>query len=80
LLLAYAFEHQEAARAFRAAAARDPSCAICAWGAAWALGPNINQPERRNEREIRLCRQGAGGRAGHDSARTGADPGDVGPV
>jgi tetratricopeptide (TPR) repeat protein len=53
LLLAYAFEHQEAARAFRAAVARDPSCAICAWGVAWALGPNINQSERRNEREIR---------------------------
>ncbi len=54
LLLAYAFEHQEAARAFRAAAARDPSCAMCAWGVAWALGPNINQSERRNVREIRV--------------------------
>lgn len=53
LLLAYAFEHREAARAFRAAAARDPDCAMCAWGVAWALGPNINQPERRNQREIR---------------------------
>lgn len=53
LLLAYAFEHEEAARAFRAAAARDPSCAMCAWGVAWALGPNINQPDRRNVREIR---------------------------
>jgi tetratricopeptide (TPR) repeat protein len=53
LLLAYAFEHQEAARAFRAAAARDASCAMCAWGVAWALGPNINQAERRNVREIR---------------------------
>src|SRR5512134_1429339 len=53
MLLAYAFEHEEAARAFRAAAALDPSCAMCAWGVAWALGPNINQPERRNVREIR---------------------------
>lgn len=53
LLLAYAFEHEEAARAFRVAAARDPDCAICAWGVAYALGPNINQSERRNLREIR---------------------------
>jgi tetratricopeptide (TPR) repeat protein len=54
LLLTYAFEHQEAARAFRAAAARDPGCAMCAWGVAWALGPNINRPERSNVREIRV--------------------------
>jgi tetratricopeptide (TPR) repeat protein len=51
--LAYAFEYPEAARAFRAGYARDPSCAMCAWGVALALGPNINAPERRNEAEIR---------------------------
>src|SRR6185295_6419084 len=43
----------EAARAFRAGYARDASCAMCAWGVALALGPNINAPERRNEAEIR---------------------------
>ncbi len=53
LLLAYGFEHTEAARSFRAAWALDASCAMCAWGVAYALGPNINQPERNNVREIR---------------------------
>lgn len=53
LQLTYAFEHHEAVRSFKAAAARDASCAICAWGVAYALGPNINQPDRRNEQEIR---------------------------
>src|SRR5262245_55098256 len=51
--LAYAFEYTEAARAFRAGYARDASCAMCAWGVALALGPNINAPDRRNEAEIR---------------------------
>ncbi|WP_395700281.1 hypothetical protein [Aquabacterium sp.] len=53
LLLSYAFEHQEAARVFRAALARDPSCAMCAWGVAYALGPNINNPDRGPVRDIR---------------------------
>lgn len=53
LLLTYAFEHGEAARVFRAALARDPSCAMCAWGVAYALGPNINNPERGPVRDIR---------------------------
>jgi hypothetical protein len=53
LLLTYAFEQREAARVFRAAAARDPSCAMCAWGVAYALGPNINNPDRGPAAEIR---------------------------
>lgn len=53
LLLAYAFEHDEAARVFRAALARDPSCAMCAWGVAYALGPNINNSDRGPVRDIR---------------------------
>lgn len=53
LLLTYAFEHTEAARVFRAALARDPSCAMCAWGVAVALGPNINNPDRGPVRDIR---------------------------
>jgi tetratricopeptide (TPR) repeat protein len=53
LLLTYAFEHQEAARVFRAALARDPSCAMCAWGVAYALGPNINNSDRGPLRDIR---------------------------
>jgi tetratricopeptide (TPR) repeat protein len=51
--LVYAFEHPEAARAFRAAFARDASCAMCAWGVAYALSPNINATERENGPEIR---------------------------
>lgn len=53
LLLSYAFEHAEAARVFRAALARDPGCAMCAWGVAYALGPNINESDRGPVREIR---------------------------
>ncbi len=41
---AWGFNHVEAVRAFRAAQGADPSCAMCFWGEAWALGPNINMP------------------------------------
>ena len=44
LALAYGFNHAEAVRSFREAARRDPECAICWWGVAYALGPNINAP------------------------------------
>ncbi len=44
LRLAYAFNHPEAERSFRAAAALDPACAMCWWGTALVLGPNINLP------------------------------------
>ena len=37
------FNHAEAVRAFRAAQALDPDCAMCLWGEAYALGPNINK-------------------------------------
>jgi tetratricopeptide (TPR) repeat protein len=40
----FAFNHAEAVRAFRAAARIDPGCAMCYWGEALALGPNINAP------------------------------------
>lgn len=53
LQLLWAFEHPEAVRVFRAALARDPSCAMCAWGVAYALGPNINNPNRGPVRDIR---------------------------
>lgn len=42
--LAFAFNHAEAARAFRAAQQLDPKCAMCHWGEALVLGPNINAP------------------------------------
>ncbi|MET0962556.1 MAG: hypothetical protein ABWY05_07015 [Noviherbaspirillum sp.] len=44
LRLGFAFNHGEAARAFRAAQQRDPECAMCYWGEALVLGPNINAP------------------------------------
>lgn len=44
LTLTYAFNHAEAIRSFQQAAALDPSCAMCYWGIAFALGPNINAP------------------------------------
>ena len=42
--LAYGFNHAEAGRAFREAARLDPGCAMCYWGQAVVLGPNINVP------------------------------------
>ena len=44
LMLAYAFNHSEAQRAFRKAQKLDPGCAMCFWGEALVLGPNINLP------------------------------------
>lgn len=44
LRLYYAFNHAEAIRSFEEAARLDPACAMCRWGKALALGPNINLP------------------------------------
>ncbi len=44
LRLAYAFNHGEAQRAFRMAQKLDGDCAMCFWGEALVLGPNINVP------------------------------------
>ena len=48
---AYAFNEQEAVRMFKAALAADPACALCAWGVAWQLGPNINNTSRDQQTE-----------------------------
>ena len=42
--LSYAFNHGESIRAFKQAITLDASCAMCFWGVAFALGPNINAP------------------------------------
>ncbi|HYK40936.1 MAG TPA: hypothetical protein VE007_01020, partial [Thermoanaerobaculia bacterium] len=42
--LIWAFNHDEAKRAFEEASRLDPSCAMCQWGVAITLGPNINLP------------------------------------
>ena len=44
LRLAYAFNHAEAQRAFREVEKLDTHCAMCFWGEALVLGPNINVP------------------------------------
>jgi tetratricopeptide (TPR) repeat protein len=44
LRLVYAFNHDEAVRAFREAARLDPGCAMAWWGIALASGPNYNLP------------------------------------
>jgi tetratricopeptide (TPR) repeat protein len=44
LRLAWNFNHAEAQRAFRKAQKLDPDCAMCYWGEAYVLGPNINVP------------------------------------
>ena len=42
LTIDFAFNHAESARSFKAAQTLDPQCAMCFWGEALALGPNIN--------------------------------------
>jgi tetratricopeptide (TPR) repeat protein len=42
LVIDFAFNHAESARSFRAAQTLDENCAMCYWGEALALGPNIN--------------------------------------
>jgi tetratricopeptide (TPR) repeat protein len=44
LALIYGFNHDAAIRSFDYALVLDPTCAMCAWGKATALGPNINLP------------------------------------
>ncbi len=44
LRMAYGFNHDAAGRAFAEAARLDPHCAMCVWGQALVLGPNINLP------------------------------------
>jgi len=50
LVLLYGFNHDEAKRSFREAAARDPEAAMPWWGIAYATGININDPEMTEER------------------------------
>jgi tetratricopeptide (TPR) repeat protein len=44
LAFLYGFNHDEAIRAFTAAAQADPACAMAYWGIAYASGPHINNP------------------------------------
>ena len=42
LIIDFAFNHAESIRSFKAAQNLDANCAMCYWGEALALGPNIN--------------------------------------
>lgn len=42
LIIDFAFNHAESIRSFKAAQTLDADCAMCYWGEALALGPNIN--------------------------------------
>ena len=44
LRLTYGFNHDEAVKSFKEGLKHDSTCAMCYWGIAYALGPNINLP------------------------------------
>lgn len=54
LMLNYGFNHAGAVRSFREAQRLDPGCALCWWGEAVALGPNINAPMEDPDRKMAL--------------------------
>src|SRR5436190_17829686 len=47
--LEFAFDKVDAVRSFREAWKRDPACAICYWGEAWAWGSFLNAPMAPDE-------------------------------
>ncbi len=69
---AYAFNEVEAIRSFKAALAQDPDCALCAWGVAYQMGPNINDTDRHDLREalryVDYAVQHSAGSSEHDRA------------
>ena len=54
LLFNYGFNHSGAVRSFREAQRLDRDCAMCWWGEALALGPNINAPMDSRDRNAAL--------------------------
>jgi tetratricopeptide (TPR) repeat protein len=48
--LAAAFDHAESVAAMAEAVRLDPSCAMCRWGHAYTLGPNLNNDRKMEER------------------------------
>jgi len=55
LKLFYAFNPGEAVASFRAARDADPTCAMCSWGEALSLGPNLNGPMQDENIPIALA-------------------------
>ncbi|QDU89541.1 Tetratricopeptide repeat protein [Pirellulimonas nuda] len=56
--LLYGFNHDEAIRSFEQASRIDPACAMAWWGAAYARGMHINNPEM-SEDQSRLAYEAA---------------------
>lgn len=52
LTLIYAFNHDEAIKAFKKAAEIDPELAMAYWGVAFSLGPNYNLPTDDEKRKM----------------------------
>jgi tetratricopeptide (TPR) repeat protein len=70
LRLVYAFNHGEAIASFNEAARIDSSCAMCYWGVALALGPNINAPmDTAQERQAYAALEQARARLPYASPR-----------
>lgn len=75
--LAFRFDHGNAVHAFKEAQKLDPGCAMCFWGEAWALGPNVNAPMQAEARQpasdaLRRARQLARNASGKEKALIGA--------
>ena len=71
LAFMYAFNHDEAIRAFRRAGELDPKCAMAFWGAAVANGPHINNtvvPEDRAKAAWEALKRAQATAAGASSA------------
>jgi len=49
IVLTYGFNHAEAHKTFENAVRLDRQCALCYWGAALVLGPNINTPMSKKD-------------------------------
>ena len=67
LIFAYGFNHLEALRAFRHAQQLDPDCAMCFWGEAYVLGPNLNLPMEKKAAPIARA---AAAKAAEKAAKT----------
>jgi tetratricopeptide (TPR) repeat protein len=68
LALSHAFYHEDAMRAMKKAVDADPSCSLCAWGAAWTMGPTLNYGLLEAQRPAALAMA--------EKARSLAKPGD----
>ena len=54
LALSHAFYHQDVKAAMKRAVELDPSCSMCSWGEAWALGPTLNYGIDDDDRKVAL--------------------------